>query len=93
MREAYQIGGRIMSKITLSAEAASLLAAVTTKSELYAPDGRRIGYFIPPDQAALLEEHPALDLFAEPTLEQLKASDAAGGGIPHEEVVKRLGLE
>ena len=76
-----------MSKITLTAEMASLLEAATAKSELYGPDGRRLGYFVPP------EEHPRIDLYAEPTLEQLKASDATGGGIPHEEVMKRLGFE
>ncbi len=76
-----------MSRITLSAEVASLLEAIRTKSELCGPDGRRLGFFIPP------EGHSGVDLYAEPTLEQLKASDAAGGGIPHDEVMKRLGFE
>lgn len=76
-----------MSKITVTAEVASLFAAATAKSELYGPDGRRLGFFIPP------EGRSGIDLYAEPTLEQLKASDSAGGGIPHEEVIKRLGLE
>jgi hypothetical protein len=84
-----------MSKITLNAELAALLEAATTESELVAPDGRRLGLFIPPALApeleALLEERRRL--YDEPTLEQLRAIEAAGGAIPHEEVVKRLGLE
>jgi hypothetical protein len=71
-----------MSKITVTAELAALLRAATAKSELYDPDGQPVGFFVPP-----------IDLYAEPTPEQLKASAAAGGGIPHAEVMKRLGLE
>lgn len=82
-----------MSKITLNAEAASALAAITTQSELRAPDGRRLGLFIPPQLAEEVESLLKRRFYQEPTLEQLKAIDAAGGAIPHEEVVKRLGLE
>lgn len=80
-----------MSKITVSAEMAALLQAATTKSELIGPDGQQVGYFVPQDQLPSIEERP--DLYAEPTREELDAIAAAGGGIPHEEVVKRLGLE
>jgi hypothetical protein len=82
-----------MSKITLNAEAASALAAVTTKSELCGPDGRRLGFFIPPSQAEIMESLRERGFYYEPTLEELKAIEAEGGGIPHEEVMKRLGLE
>ena len=54
-------------------------------------DGQQVGYFVPQDQLPSIEERP--DLYAEPTREELDAIAAAGGGIPHEEVVKRLGLE
>ena len=82
-----------MSKITLNAEAASALEAITTQSELCAPDGRRLGLFVPPPLAAEVEAHLKRRFSSEPTMEQLKAVDAAGGAIPHEEVMKRLGLE
>jgi hypothetical protein len=83
-----------VSKITLSAEAAAALAAVTTESELCGPDGRPLGLFIPPELAAEVEDLlNRRRFYREPTLEQLKAIDAKGGGIPHQEVVKRLGLE
>jgi hypothetical protein len=82
-----------MSQITLNAEAASALEAVTTKSELCAPDGRRLGLFIPPALATEVEALLKRRLYDDVTPEELKALEAAGGGIPHEEVLKRLGLE
>jgi hypothetical protein len=78
-----------MSKITLNAEASAALAAATTQSELCAPDGRELGLFIPPELArevvAFLK-----DLSDEPTLEQLKAADAAGGEYTMEDMFKLL---
>lgn len=82
-----------MSKITLNAEAASALATATTQSELCGPDGRQLGLFIPPELAAELNALLKRRFYEEPTLEQLKASEASGPGIPHDEVIKRLGLE
>ena len=79
-----------MSRITLSADTAALLEAARAGAELCGPDGRRLGYFTP-EHAAAVEERA--DLYAEPTREQLDAIEAAGGGIPHAEAMKRLGLE
>jgi hypothetical protein len=69
-----------MSKITLNAEAAAALAAITTKAELCGPDGRSLGVFIP----------PALDDDDNVTLEELKAADDAGGEYTMEDVFKLL---
>jgi hypothetical protein len=83
-----------MSKITLNAEAAAALAAVMTESELCGPDGRPLGMFIPPELAAEVEALlKRRRFYREPTLDELKAADEAGGEIPHEEVMKLLGLE
>ena len=76
-----------MSKIPVSAEVAALLRSAMAESELCDPDGQPLGFFVPTGGRS------EIDVYAEPTLEQLKASDAAGGGIPHDEVVRRLGLE
>jgi rRNA maturation protein Nop10 len=70
-----------MSKITLNAEAAAALAAVTTKSELCGPDGRSLGVFIPPGFD---------DDDDNVTLEELKAADEAGGEYTMEDVFKLL---
>lgn len=78
-----------MSKITLNAEAAAALATATTQSELCGPDGRQLGLFVPPELArevvAFLK-----DLSDEPTLEQLKAADTAGGEYTMDDVFKLL---
>lgn len=74
-----------MSKITVSAEMLALLRGAEEEVELVGPNGEWVGRFVP---SAQLD-----DLYAEPTRAELDAIEAAGGGIPHEEVVKRLGLE
>ena len=75
-----------MSKITLNAEAASALEAITTQSELCAPDGRRLGLFVPPPLAAEVEAHLKRRFSSEPTMEQLKAASLSAWGaeeLPH----------
>lgn len=76
-----------MSKVTISAELFALLRATMTECELVGPDGQSAGVFNP--NAKRFPD----DLYAEPTREQLDASAASGEGIPHDEVMKRLGLE
>ncbi len=88
-----------MEKITLDAAAAAALRAAETGTELIGPDGHPIGAFVRRDalsavRQVLSERRRLLDeeIDAISTAE-LDAIVAAGGGIPHDEVVKRLGLE
>lgn len=78
-----------MSTITVSAEVVALLRGATAESELIGPDGRQVGVFIPHE---LPPDSLAPELYEDVTREELEAIEAAGGGIPHDEVVKRLGL-
>ncbi len=87
-----------MGKITVDAATANALKAAEPGAELVGPDGQPVGGFIPP--TALREVRHMLDrrrraieaAIAAVSIEELRAADAAGGGIPHEEVVARLGL-
>ena len=67
-----------MSKITISAELATLLGAATGGSELIGPDGQQIGFFVPTEDVD------------DVTIEELKAADAAGGEYTMEDVFKLL---
>ena len=88
-----------MNKVTLDAAAAAALAAAEPGAELVGPDGKSVGGFVPARMLAelkwmLAERQRLLDeADASVTTEQLRASRAAGGRIPHAEVMRRLGLE
>jgi hypothetical protein len=86
-----------MSKITLSADAAAAIMTAQSKSELYGPDGVRLGVFIPPTLAAeleaLLEERRRIFDEDAPSLATLQAADAAGGEYTMDDVLRLLGSE
>ena len=88
-----------MGKIPLDAVKADVVKAIATGDELVGPDGQTLGAVVPPNllhlwEWALSERRRALDeAHAEITAEEVAAIDAGGGEIPHEEVIKRLGLE
>ncbi|HET6575156.1 MAG TPA: hypothetical protein VFG68_16230 [Fimbriiglobus sp.] len=87
-----------MGKIKLDAATAETLKAAEPGTELVGPDGQPVGALVPPAVyrylQQFLEERKQL-LEAEKdaiSVEELRAIDAAGGEIPHDEVVRRLGL-
>lgn len=88
-----------MSTFVLDAATASALQTAVPGTVLLGPDGRVVGRFVPPNVAHdldgfLAERKRRYDEAWESfDIEELKAAEAEGGGIPHEEVVKRLGLE
>ena len=87
-----------MSKVTVDAATAAALAGVEPGAELVGPDGRPVGGFVPArmlsDLKWMLEARQRRydEAFAAVTTEQLRASEAAGGRIPHAEAMRRLGL-
>jgi hypothetical protein len=88
-----------MSEITLDAATTEVLKEAEPLATFRGPDGQQIGAFIPLHLVSALRRmldrrKRAIDeACAGITLEKLKAIEAAGGEIPHEEVVRRLGLE
>lgn len=88
-----------MSVVQLDAAAAAALAAAEPGTELVGPDGTPVGGFVPARMLRELKwmlaerQRRIAEADAAVTLEQLQASDAAGGRIPHAEVMRRLGLE
>jgi len=88
-----------MDEIRLDAATAEALRRAATGAKLIGPDGKPVGTFVAPFYESLVERAMAEDrrraideANAEVTLEDLIAADQAGGEIPHEEVLKRLGL-
>jgi hypothetical protein len=88
-----------VSKIEIDEGLASRLKAAAPGTVLTGPDGTPVGGIVP---LPLLNELPDLmelrkrllqQATEEVTLAELQAADAAGGEIPHEEVMKLLGLE
>ncbi|MBY0514072.1 MAG: hypothetical protein K2P78_09205 [Gemmataceae bacterium] len=88
-----------MNKITVDAATAEKFKEIAPGTELCGPDGSPIAGVIPlefmADVKRWLERIESLYERDDDnvTLEELQAVEAAGGGIPHEEVIKRLGLE
>jgi hypothetical protein len=99
----YNVGilteGGAMNAIQLDAATAELLKKAEAGAVLLGPDGTPVGGFVPEpvrrDLPWMLERRKRLydEALSEVSLEELKAADAAGGEIPHEEVMKLLGLE
>ena len=87
-----------MSKVTLDAAAVAALAAAEPGAELVGPDGKPVGGFVPARMLRQLQDMLAErqrwyeEAVSPVTLEQLQASTAEGGEIPHDEVMRRLGL-
>jgi hypothetical protein len=87
-----------MSTIQVDAATAELLRGAAAGTQVVGPDGRLLAAVIPPELLPrvdrLIEERRLLDeAFSPERVAQVKAAEAAGGAIPHDEVVKRLGLE
>lgn len=88
-----------MNRVNLDPATAAALKTADPGTELVGTDGRSVGVFLPARMAAEVRHflegrrrrHEAA--FAAKSLDELKAIDAAGGEIPHEEVMKRLGFE
>ena len=82
----------------MDAATAELLRSAEAGAQLVGPDGRPVGGFVPRNllyvlQHALEDHRRAIDeANAAVSLEDLRRADAAGGGIPHDEVLRRLGL-
>jgi hypothetical protein len=84
-----------MGTVQVDAATAELLRNAAAGTRVVGPDGRLLAAVLPPDLLPqvqrLIDER--FDDEDDVTLEELKAADEAGGEIPHEEVMKRLGLE
>ncbi len=87
-----------MSKSQIDAATVELLKAAGPDAVLTGPDGQPVAGVVPlklmVEWEWLLRERQRLidAAVAEESIEELNRIEAAGGGIPHDEVMKRLGL-
>ena len=88
-----------MQQIVLDAATTAALLAAQQGAELIGPDGKPVGGFVPRSllqtvQSYLADRRKQIDdANASITMDELRAIDARGGGIPHAEVMRRLGLD
>ncbi len=87
-----------MSEITLDAATAERLKTAESLTTLRGPDGQVVGGAVPAELITavrlwLEQRERLLEDDDHVTVEELRAIEAAGGEIPHDEVMKRLGLE
>jgi hypothetical protein len=88
-----------MNRVVIDAATAAAFQAAAPGTEIVDPNGKLIGGFVPMNMARDLERLIAErkrrydEAWEDFDLEELKAIEAEGGEIPHEEVMKRLGLE
>jgi len=85
-----------MDRINVDAATAAALLAAKPGAELVGQDGHQVGVFLPAHLAdafqAYITQRYARAL-GDVTVEELRAADSRGGTIPHDEVVRRLGLQ
>jgi hypothetical protein len=88
-----------MSQIVIDATTAERLRNAEMGTEVVGPDGQPVAAVLSPqliqDVRRLIEERKRLvdEAFSPERLAAIKAAEARGGAIPHDEVMKRLGLE
>lgn len=87
-----------MSKITIDAVTVELLKAAGPDTILTGPDGQPVAGVVPLKLLAewewMLRERERLiaEALSPESIDELNRIEAEGGGIPHDEVMKRLGL-
>jgi hypothetical protein len=87
-----------MSEIKLDAKTAALLSGAEAGARLVGPDGKLVAGLLPPELITAfqlwVEKRNQLDSDDDEhvSLEELRAIEASGTAIPHEEVMKRLGF-
>jgi len=88
-----------MDRINVDAATAAALLAAKPGAELVGQDGHQVGVFLPARMAGeirwYLEERTRRyqEAFEAVSEAELIAACEAGGAIPHDEVVRRLGLQ
>lgn len=88
-----------MARVNIDLATAAALKSADPGTELVGQDGQPVGVFLPTRMASdvkhfLDERRRRSDAaFAAKSLDELKAIDAAGGEISHDDVMKRLGFE
>lgn len=84
-----------MERINVDAATAAAMRIAQPGAELIEHDGNPVGVFVPmhfSNEFQLFIAERYARAFSEVTVEELRAADARGGDIPHDEVLRRLGL-
>jgi hypothetical protein len=85
-----------MDRIKVDEATVAALQAAKPGAELIGQDGNSVGVYVPAHLADDFHSYMAKrfsSALSEVSVEELRAADARGGEIPHEEVLSRLGLQ